>query len=258
MEGVENNEEELLKPAMQGTKGILQSIQKNNPNIKRVVITSSFASIIDMNQGPRPGYTYSEADWNPVTYDEAKAGDGVVAYCASKTFAEKAAFDFVEQQNPKFSISTICPPMIYGPLDHAVSDMSKLNTSAADIYRLMNGSTKEVPPTGFFAFADVRDVARAHRLAYETPGAANQRYFVTGGNFSYQMICDILRTVPEIEKSKVPEGKPGSGLGAEVYKVDSSKAQRELGMTFMPLEKTVRDMAAGLLDLEKRIQSGSL
>ena len=186
-----------------------------------------------------------------VTYETAKTADGSTAYCASKTFAEKAAFEFVEKEHPSFEISTICPPMIYGPNAHSVSDVSRLNTSLADIYRLMNGSEKEVPPTSFYAFADVRDVAKAHRLAYELPEAAGQRYFITSGKYSYQMVCDIIReNFPEV-RDRVPVGKPGSGLGQEVYKVDNSKAKKELGMTFRSLEETIIDTAKSLLELEK-------
>jgi nucleoside-diphosphate-sugar epimerase len=54
---VENNERDLLNPALKGTLGVLESIHKNAPTVKRVVITSSFASIIDMDKGLRPGYT---------------------------------------------------------------------------------------------------------------------------------------------------------------------------------------------------------
>ena len=105
--------------------------------MKRVVITSSFASILDIDQGTRSGYTYTENDWNPVTYETASKQDtdGSVAYSASKTFAEKAAFDFVKKNKPNFNISTICPPMVYGPAAHAPPSLDKLNTSSADIYR---------------------------------------------------------------------------------------------------------------------------
>lgn len=47
--------------------------------------------------------------------------------------------------------------MVYGPVAHAVSGVNALNTSAGDIYRLINGSEKAVPDTSFWAFADVRD-----------------------------------------------------------------------------------------------------
>jgi len=88
---VEHNERDLLDPAIKGTTEVLKAVQKNAPQVKRIVITSSFAAMMDPTQGVRPGYTYTEKDWNPVTYVQAKGGDGGTAYCASKTFAEKAA-----------------------------------------------------------------------------------------------------------------------------------------------------------------------
>jgi len=39
-------QKELLDPAIIGTTGILKSIEKSAPSVKRVVITSSFASIV--------------------------------------------------------------------------------------------------------------------------------------------------------------------------------------------------------------------
>lgn len=58
---------------------------------------------------------------------------------------------------PKFTISALCPPFIYGPLIHHVQNPKELNTSSNDIYRLFNGSEQEVPPTAFFSYVDVRD-----------------------------------------------------------------------------------------------------
>lgn len=39
--------------------------------------------------------------------------------------------------------------MVYGPITHAVSGVNALNTSAGDIYRLINGSERAVPDTSF-------------------------------------------------------------------------------------------------------------
>ena len=61
---VNDNEKELLQPALQGTKGVLQSIKAYNSSIRRVVITSSFASIADLTKGDWPEHTYTEKDWN--------------------------------------------------------------------------------------------------------------------------------------------------------------------------------------------------
>ena len=145
---VEDDERDLLQPAIKGTTEIIQAVHTYAPQVKRIVITSSFASILDTSLGDRPGYTYSEADWNPITYDQAKVADGPTAYCASKAFAERAAWDFVEEKKPNFTLATICPPMVYGPLEND-ANLAHLNTSSADIYRFMDGSTKEPGHTIF-------------------------------------------------------------------------------------------------------------
>ena len=250
---VENNERDLLEPALKGTTEVLTSIQKHNPNVKRVVITSSFASIVDMDKGAREGYTYTEKDWNPVTYETAanKDTNGAVAYCASKTFAERAAYDYVEKNKPNFSVSSICPPMVYGPAAHTIDSLDHLNTSSADIYRLMNGSEKSVPETNFFAFVDVRDVGEAHARAYETAEAAGQRYLCTAGGYTYQQVCDIIRKDFPAKKSLVPEGTPGAPY-PDVYKVDNSKIKKELGMSFRDLQTCIHDQVAEFIELEKK------
>ncbi|VUC27277.1 unnamed protein product [Clonostachys rosea] len=242
-------EKELFQPAVKGTTSVLESAQKYNPAITRIVITSSFASVLDPAQGNRPGYTYTEADWNPVTPETASANP-VVAYLASKTFAEKAAWDFVRDNKPNFDITTLLPPMVYGPVDQHVEDATKLNTSAADIYRLIDGSEKEVPDTSFWAFADVRDLAEAHVRAFERPEAAGQRYLITSSAYSYQNIVDIIREkFPEL-REKTPKGDTGAPL-PPVYRLDTSKAAKELGMTFRTLEETIVDTVSSFTKLRQ-------
>lgn len=75
--------------------------------ISSQVITSSFAAIFSRKRGTTPDHTYSEKDWNPITLEEA-IQDPLSGYRASKTFAEKAAWDFVEKEKPNFQISTVC------------------------------------------------------------------------------------------------------------------------------------------------------
>ena len=243
---VEDNERDLLDPAIKGTTSILQAVQKYAPQVTRIVITSSFAAIFDASQGFRPGYTYSEQDWNPITYEQAKEGNGEIAYSASKKFGEKAAWDFVKDQKPNFDIATICPPMIYGPLEHEAS-LDHLNTSSADIYRLMNGSQKEPGPTAFPAFADVRDVGEAHVRAYESPHGS--RYLITSGNFQYPDVCEIIKKALPAYASKVPD--PSSTAKIETFKVNNERARKVLGMDFTPLDQTISDTAKSLAKLQE-------
>lgn len=58
----------LLEPAINGTTGILRAIKAFAPQVKRVVVTSSFAAIVNTASPPR---VYDETSWNPVSWEEA-------------------------------------------------------------------------------------------------------------------------------------------------------------------------------------------
>jgi nucleoside-diphosphate-sugar epimerase len=250
---VKDNKTDLLDPAINGTLNILNAVHQYAPTVKRVVITSSFASILDLSKGNRPGYTYTDADWNPATYDEALASsDGAFVYCASKKLAEEAAWSFVRTKSPGFSLATICPPMVYGPAIQPVESLKSLNTSSEDIYRFMNGSTEKVGLNGFWAYADVRDVAQAHLKAFEHKDGG--RFFVTGGNFTYKQVVATLNTVDGIDKTRVAKDDPEL-VWPEVYKVDNSKSRRELGIEFKSIQESIRDTAEQLLRLEKKLKA---
>lgn len=109
----------MLDPAVIGTTGVLKSIKKSAPSVKRVVITSSFAAIINPSKGSWPNHPYSEDDWNPITHEEALQNPAA-GYRASKTFAEKAAWDFLEKEKPNFTITTLNPPLVLGPIVSSV------------------------------------------------------------------------------------------------------------------------------------------
>ena len=103
---------ELVEPAVDGTKNVIASALESE-KLKRLTIMSSFASVVDLEKNPRPGYTYTSSDWNPVTLEQAKK-DGYWGYHASKTFAERAAWDLWKEAKPSWDLVTFCPPMVYG------------------------------------------------------------------------------------------------------------------------------------------------
>lgn len=101
---------QFLDPAVHGTTEILKSVKAVAPSVKRVVITSSFASVSDLSHQDRMvGKTYTDDDWNPITWDEALTGEKGAAYQGSKKFAEEAAWKFVKDEKPQFDLATICP-----------------------------------------------------------------------------------------------------------------------------------------------------
>lgn len=78
-------------------------------NVKRVIITSSTAAI---NPTPILPAGMDESNWNQLSVDEVtqKGAEALLMhkYCASKTLAERAAWDFVEKNKGHiaFDIST--------------------------------------------------------------------------------------------------------------------------------------------------------
>ncbi|KAF2135654.1 uncharacterized protein K452DRAFT_346791 [Aplosporella prunicola CBS 121167] len=241
-----DNKSELLEPAVNGTVGLLQAIKKHAPSVKRVVITSSSAAILDQAQ---PTKTFSEADWCPVTEEQALVGPAN-GYRASKTFAERAAWNFVADERPNFTLAVCNPPLVLGPVQHHLDSLAALNTSNQRIRDLITGAAKAAcPPTGNHLFVDVRDLALAHALAVESPAAAGQRFFLVGGKFSNKEIVQIIAAeFPEL-RAKLPEGdalKPGDYPERGSYGFDSSKAKEVLGLSFRPLRDSVVDAVRSL------------
>jgi nucleoside-diphosphate-sugar epimerase len=234
---------DLLDPAIIGTTGILKAIKANAQNVKRVAITSSFASIINPNNHPK---SYSEENWNPVTMEEA-IGDPATAYRASKTFAEKAAWEFVKNEKPNFQLSTLCPPLVFGPVVHYLNSLDAINTSNARMRDMIQGKMKDkLAPTGTFIWVDVRDLALAHVKVIELPEAAGKRFFVTAGYMTNKDIADSIRkSFPELTPQLPPEDSQ-SDLPKEIFKYDNSLSIEILGLKYRSLDECVRETVKSL------------
>lgn len=134
-------------------------------------------------------------DWNPVTMEEGITGDAITTYRASKTFAERAAWDFVQSHKPNFDVVTLCPPMVYGPIVNAQT-IENLNASSERFWKFLSGKVKSIEPMGAPIWIDVRDLAQAHLAAYERKEAGGNRIFVVADElYSNQDIADIYRKV---------------------------------------------------------------
>jgi NADPH-dependent methylglyoxal reductase len=239
---------ELLDPAMKGVTSILDAAKEYGTQVKRFVLTSSFAANLDMSKGTRPGYTYSEKDWNPITYDEASVADGPTAYCGSKKLAEEAAWKWMSENKPAFTLSALDPPWIFGPNVNGIKDLNHLNESTHALWSLIDAKT--LPPVDFAGFVDVRDIAKAHLLAYETDAAQGER-FIVGGHFDYQTaVHELLLKMPGL-KDRLPEDAKEAANLDQYYRIDGSKAEKVLGIKYTPLGVTMKDCISQLLEKEK-------
>ncbi|KAF2429195.1 NAD(P)-binding protein [Tothia fuscella] len=241
-------QKELLDPAVIGTTSILKSINAHAPSVKHVVVTSSFAAIVNQNNPANPGHTYSEEDWNPVSKEQA-VENPMNGYRASKTFAEKAAWDFVNKEKPNFQLSTMNPPMVFGPIHPNLNSLSSLNTSNERIRDFIAGKSKDaIPATPVPIWIDVRDLALAHVKAIEVPEADGKRFFATAGLFTNREIVDIIRkNFPEYKDQLPAESvKGGEGPEGGFAKIDNARMQKLLGIKFRSIEESMVDLVKSL------------
>lgn len=246
---------DLLDPAINGAVTVLKAAAEYGTQVRRVVTTASFASNLDLLAGKRPGHTYTEQDWNPMTYDEAAAADPTAAYCASKALAERSQWDWMAaNETVGFDLVALCPAWVFGPHVAPPSrGLRGLNQSSAALWGMV-GRDDGMPPMDFMGFVDVRDNALAHVAAFETPGAGGER-FILAQHFDYQSVADAVReSIPQL-RDRIPAGEPGAGWkeleAGGVYSIDTSKAQRVLGVKYTQFGVTMKDSFLELLEAEK-------
>lgn len=178
------DENEVITPARAGTLNVLKAAKANG--IKRVVLTSSTAAVMS---GNRDSGTFTENDWTDL------ARTDLSPYIKSKTIAEQAAWDFVKE-NDGPELATVNPALVLGPALEA-----DYGSSLEALYLLMSGAYPILPNLGF-ELVDVRDVASLHRLAYERPEAAGNRYLCANG---FRWFVDIAKIVKaEYPDKKIP------------------------------------------------------
>jgi nucleoside-diphosphate-sugar epimerase len=247
-----NPQGDLVDPAVNGTVNVLTACMKA-ASVKRVVLTSSMAAITDEASAD---HVLTEADWN------VKSSLKRNPYYYSKVCAERAAWQFMQEQRPEFDLVVINPFMVIGP-----SVVPSLNTSNRLFVDLIKGTYPAIFNLTW-GFVDVRDVADAHIRALETP-SANGRYIIAGDTVSMRSIVELLRN-NGYQRSQLPKlgldssagniairllsylKSPGVGSYLRTHvgrepRYDTSKARLELGVTFRPAKQsileTVRDLA---------------
>lgn len=239
---ITDRKKDLLDPAIIGTTGILKAIKANAPTVKRVAITSSFASIVNPHKHPK---VYSEEVWNPLDMEEALGSDAA-AYRGSKTFAEKAAWEFVEKEKPNYQISTLNPPLVFGPIVNYLNSLDAVNTSNQRFRDMMQGKMKDdLKPTGTFIWTDVRDLAEAHVKAIEVPEAAGKRFFITAGHFSNKDLAETIKEAFPNLADKLPSD-PKSDMPADVFDYNNSRSKEILGLQYRPLNQCTIDTVKSL------------
>lgn len=223
-------EVELLAPAVTGTKNVLKACSE--AKVKRVVVVSSVAAVM-VNPAWPQNEAMDETCWSDVEFCRTTQN----WYCLSKTLAELEALDYAKRSG--LDVVSVCPSLVIGPLLQ-----STVNASSSVIVDCLKGD-REVK-LKLRNFVDVRDVADALLLVYETPEASG-RY-----------ICDAnarqMSEVVALLKDWYPAYSHAATKFVQVSDepLFSSKKLQALGWKFRTLEESLRDSvesfkAAGVL-----------
>ena len=242
------DENDLIRPAVDGTLRALMAA--HNAGVKRVILTSSVAAIYGCEL-PSGATAFDETMWTDVTHPI-----GRTAYTKSKTLAEQAAWNFINEQAPEMVLTTINPVLVLGaPLDN------NFGSSISLVERVLKGKDPMLPDLNF-SIVDVKDVAQMHVQSIKNDAAKGERFLASAATWSFVDIATFLKNLypaSKIKSGRAPAflikflsifdgdikaiipmlGKPMISSGA--------KAERLLGIKFIPAEVTVRESAEYLI-----------
>jgi dihydroflavonol-4-reductase len=175
---VHKDENELIVPAVEGTKRILNAAK--SAGVKRVVLTSSSSAIEQTINDP--DITITEDCWTDLKDKKLST------YVKAKTMAEQSAWKFIKNEGQGMELTVINPGGMFGP--ELGTDLS----SAPEILKnILNGEMKAFPKISF-GIVDVRDVADLHIRAMTMPQANGQRFLaITENEIFFKDIALILK-----------------------------------------------------------------
>jgi dihydroflavonol-4-reductase len=249
---VKDPQAQLVRPALEGTRNVLASVEAT-PSVKRVVLTSSVAAIFGDNADLAGRECFTETDWNTTSSVEHQP------YAYSKTVAEREAWAIQAAQD-RWDLVTIHPGLVLGPSLTTVSNSGSMTT----MRHFTDYSMAMGAPALQMAAVDVRDVGRAHVLAGVTPEAQG-RYIAVAETVSLLTISKILAgafgrraSFPrrELPKVMIKLGAPFAGLTGKYVDLnvgwplafDNSRTVRDLGIAFRPVGESVVEHFQQMID----------
>lgn len=252
---VDDPQKELIEPAQQGTRNVLEEAKRQD-SVERVVLTSSCAAIYTdaVDCAAAPGGRLTEDIWN------TSASLDYQPYSYSKTLAEQEAWHIADAQS-RWRLVVINPSLVIGPALQARPTSESFNI----VQQFGDGEMKMGAPRVGLGAVDVRDVARAHAAAGYLPGAQG-RHIVSGHNTD---LLEMGRALLErygddypIPRRALPKwlvwlvGPATAGISRRFvtrnvnvpWAADNSKSRQELGMQYRSLQESMEDMFAQMIE----------
>ncbi|KAK7255136.1 hypothetical protein RIF29_28540 [Crotalaria pallida] len=225
---VTDNPEEMLVPAVNGTKNVI--IAAAEAKVGRVVFTSSIGTVY-MDPKRSRDFVVDESCWSDLEYCKNTKN----WYCYGKVVAEQTAWDIAKDKG--VDLVVVNPVLVIGPLLQPT-----INASTIHISKYLTGSAKTYV-NATQSYVHVKDVALAHILVYETPSASG-RYICSESSLHRGELVEILaKFFPEYpiptkcSDEKNPRVKP--------Y-IFSNQKLKDLGLEFTPVKQCLYETVKSL------------
>lgn len=222
---------EALVPAAK--EGVLRVTNAAlDADVKRIVVTSSLAAVMyhpkfkgDFEAGPDD---WTDPEWKAIS-----------PYIVSKTRAELALWELLDQRNARDKTTVINPGLVLGPaLD------SRIGTSLAVVELLLKATYPASPPI-CYPTVDVRDLAALHVAAMDSPNTSGLRLLAAADTLSMKEIALILKDAFPAFERKIPTGELPAWLvkfmanfDRSIRSVTSDLGRRRNARTAYVTEKT--------------------
>ena len=246
-------ENDLIRPAKEGTENVLRSAAESG-TVSRVVLTSSVVAVHTDNieSDLKPSGILDESDWN------STASAAYQPYSYSKTIAEQAAWAFVEEHD-QFDLVVINPGFVLGPSLSKRMD----GTSVSTMLNYFSGQFQIGIPDLYYGLVDVRDVAEAHILALLNKEAEGRFLLVSSVKSLYDVgthLKGIYGDDLPVRLSKLPKFifylmGPFFGFSWKnirnnygiPLRIDSTRSKDILGLNYIAIEETLAAHAEQML-----------
>jgi len=240
-------ENDLIKPAVKGTVGMLTSAKKE-PKIKRIVITSSivgnipWSNIIGIQDTVFTEKSAAAIPSGPFT-------SNFQAYCASKVSSLVATEEFVEKERPHYEVSTIHPSFVIGRAELVTDPKLITRGTNGAVMRQLLGIDNPVPAPS--TSVHLLDVAKLHVLALDPKVAGGQRFFASSQGPNGSTWAEAIDIVKKHFPDEVAKGVfPLGGVAkTKPMLIDSSHAEKTFGFKFRSFEEQVVSVAGHYAEL---------
>ena len=221
---------DYVDPAVGGTLSVLRSAVK--AGIRSVVITSSMSAMAPV---PEPDVK-TEEHWSDPEGQKTRNS----WYGASKTLAERAAWDFVKALPVEQSIrlATICPTMVVGPALQAT-----VGGTMGRIKAIASGQWPAKVPNDSMSLIDVRDTAAHHVAAFELQKEGRFMSLVESWHWT-ELIKAFKAAKPDMP---TPEPLDADAAPARPTQFDLTR-MKSLGVNERPMNVIIAESVAHLVE----------